>query len=315
VLRIRQKLVSIRIATLIFRPRRKYLSRVRLLPPVQSVGDGIEVHMLLNHARVYEGMWAVYSFSHFTDHYCRIVIHDDGTLTHDDVNMLKRLFPDCRLISRATADMVVVPYLETRQLFRCLKWRQERPVALKLIDIGIMADDTEFVIIDSDVLFFARPDDLVDTLAGTELVPGMPRYSVDVASCYCLTDEELGTILGRECVSACNVGVLRTSAPDLTKIESFLALPAFWEHWWGEQTLWAMDLTLRDAVALPDSYATAPEKMPKGAISLHCCGSPGPRILYYRQALPRAEQVLCAPGASSTTHSSREDEHLTSVAH
>jgi hypothetical protein len=304
----RQRMIRLRMAALTYHPSRKYLPLARTLAPVPTSEGGIEVHMLLHHARIYEGMWAVYSFSYFTGHACRFVIHDDGSLTSEYTHLLETVFPHCKLISRAAADAVVVPYLRQHNLLRCLAWRAERPVARKLIDVGLLATDPEYVIADSDVLFFARPSELVDNPSGSGQGPIVPRYSLDIETCYCLPPDELTTILGRKCISACNVGVLRTSAPDLTRIDSYLAHPAFWEHWWGEQTLWAMDLTLRGAVALPPSYVTAPETIPIDAVSLHCCGIPDSRILYYRQALPRIASIIRGEIAPSLVVPEREGE-------
>jgi hypothetical protein len=69
-----------------------------------------------------------------------------------------------------------------------------------------------------------------------------------------------------------------------------------------------MDLTLRGAVALPLSYVTAPETMPDSAVSLHCCGIPDSRILYYRQALPRVVSMMRGAVAQSPVDPQREGE-------
>jgi hypothetical protein len=122
----RQRMMRLRMAALTARQSRTFLPLARTLRSVPPSHGGIEVHMLLQHGRLYEGIWGLYSFSYFANHRCRLVIHDDGSLSPDDTHPLESVFPHGKLISRAAADAVVVPHLQARGLLRCLEWRAER---------------------------------------------------------------------------------------------------------------------------------------------------------------------------------------------
>ena len=79
--------------------KRFLLPRIFEACPMVSNGD-LEVHMLLNHARVSEGAWSMYSFGHFVEIPCRFVIHDDGSLSYKDISSLNHLFPGIRIVCR-----------------------------------------------------------------------------------------------------------------------------------------------------------------------------------------------------------------------
>ncbi|MDZ8055072.1 MAG: hypothetical protein RMX68_005315 [Aulosira sp. ZfuVER01] len=114
--------------------KRRYLTRITKVRPI-SAGEGtIEVHMLLHHKRIYEGLWALYSFAYFCDQPCRIVVHSDGSLTDVDVTLLKNLFLQCQVIDRQKSDSVVSSYFRNQGMLKCEQLRQQYVHVMKLFD-------------------------------------------------------------------------------------------------------------------------------------------------------------------------------------
>jgi len=213
--------------------RRKYLRRVLQAQPVAADDGNIEVHMLLNQPRIFEGLWALYSFVHFAGQACRIVIHDDGSLGSREMADLHQVFPGCQIISRQTADSVVLGHFQDKSLERCAHLRKTLIFALKLFDPFFFSNSPRFVLLDSDVLFYSRPSELLAGLEETRENLSLPNlYSVDNGYRYCLDREELEVLLGQPCIEQFNPGLIRVNRDVLVldRIERYLEHPSFWNE-------------------------------------------------------------------------------------
>lgn len=254
-------------------------------PPTSTGVDGPEIHMILCHRDLYRGLWALYSLHHFSPGSFRLKIHDDGTLDAQDRCLLERIFPGLVIVPRAVADATVVQRLEAQGLTRCAEARRRFFWALKLFDPAVLSDEASFCLIDSDVLFFSSPRELFN--GGTQ---PQAMYLVDQENSYSLSRPELRQLLGQECLERCNSGLIRL-APDLRRIEAYLAHNSFWVgddsiHSYKEQTLYAMELTASNAAPLPGSYAMPPLAGKSWAYTaVHYCGGPLSSHLYFAEGL------------------------------
>jgi hypothetical protein len=267
--------------------RPRYLRRILEADPIEAGAGPLEVHMLLHHERILEGIWALYSLAHFAEPALQIVVHSDGSLTASDASALRRVLPGTTVISRAESDGRVETRLRDLGLEACLRFRRELIFALKLFDPFFYGDHSAFVLLDSDVLFFQPPGELFD-------LPEANRYSPDNGYRYCLSPAVLREILGTECIQAFNPGVVRVSRGvlDLQKVEHYLQRPEFWgsgsrPHYYAELTLWAMLLTTAGARPLPATYTIAPELNGTIPVSGHFCGGGFPATWFYSRGLPR----------------------------
>jgi hypothetical protein len=275
------------------RARNSYLPMIFRARPIDVSSGEVEVHMLLCHRALCEGAWAVYSFCHFSPVPCHVIIHDDGSLTPDDLAMLKGLLPGIRVIARATADERVNAIFATNKLERCRWLRDGLVFGLKLFDPQIFATHPCFVIMDSDVLFFSEPKEIILEAKRGSCQPIAPLYSLDNGYRYDLSDSEMRRTLGRPCIRHFNPGVMlvRKDSLNFDRIEQYLQLPCFEKDlkpsYFAELTLWAMELTLQDAVALPDSYCICEENVVReGLVYSHYCGGGVPATYYYTRGLP-----------------------------
>jgi hypothetical protein len=208
-------------------------NRKRLLPSITharpiAVGDGaLELHMLLNHARIYEGMWAIYSFAFHAGRHINACIHDDGTLTEQDYASLRKLFPGIRIVDRQTANRQVSNILRRRDLSRSEVFRRDLVLALKLFDPIILCRSKQIAVIDSDVLFFSPPTQFLE-LADR----GANAFSVDFgySNAYCANLVRI-VYPGSEVIPL-NSGILTFKAESfrLERIEAHLECPLLWEH-------------------------------------------------------------------------------------
>jgi hypothetical protein len=81
-----------------------------------------------------------------------LVVHSDGTLGESEVKVLNEcLEGPLTFISREEADDIVSPQIERFPLIS--EFRKNNPLAMKLIDVGLIGNDARIAVVDSDVLF------------------------------------------------------------------------------------------------------------------------------------------------------------------
>lgn len=274
------------------RYKRQFLPQIAKAVPLKA-DSGIDIHMLLHHDRIFDGCWALYSLAYFGELPCRIVIHDDGSLTSGDCSLLESLFLRCRIVRREEADKIVRGTFIKSGLKRCDEFREKLIFGLKLFDPFFFLEGESFILLDADVLIYRNPYELIEAT--------VPVYSLDNGPRYSLPDVELRKLLGRDCIPRFNPGVLRAwkSTIELARIEAYLAHPGFWKmgkpDYYAELTLWAMELTMSGAKPLSNGYAicaASPEE--REVVSGHYCGGDLDASLFYTRGLPYLAPTLLA---------------------
>ncbi|MDQ6670033.1 MAG: hypothetical protein M3069_04690 [Chloroflexota bacterium] len=286
--------LTVRGAVSVARGKTHVLPRILRARPIPT-GDGpVEVHMLLHHQRILEGIWALYSFAYFSQVKCQIFVHSDGSLTDADAGRLQRVLPGVQVISRTESDQRVEHRLRELGLARSLQFRDSLVFALKLFDPFFFGDHSSFILLDSDVLFFRRPAEVLPALADPSCDDAISLYSPDNGFRYCLSAETLQAILGQPCIASFNPGVVRArrAVLDLPFVEQCLQRAEFWgsgtrPHYYAELTLWAMQLTTAGARSLPPTYAITPPLDGPPPVSGHYCGGGYPATWFYSRGLPQ----------------------------
>lgn len=165
--------------------------------------------------------------------------HEDGSLTDDDVAALERHFPDATVIRRAEADSVLDRVLEPFPT--CRNTRQKHNWFLKNFDTWHYAPYDRFIVIDSDIVFFRRPDRIMDWMsAGSDALHVME----DTREKYALERKEIENLMGFPIWKRVNSGLdlMPKAAFDLALAEKYFSLcsPRAREFHFLEQTLFAV---------------------------------------------------------------------------
>lgn len=226
-------------------------------PPIEcGEATDVEVHILTCHRDLLDAIWCLKTFCHFSNTRPAIVIHDDGTLGASDVETLLQHFHGCRIIRRADADAELTEVLSAYP--HCLRFRL-RPdfyCALKLFDAFHLARADKLLLLDSDLLFFRRPVELLKHIAADR-----PCFQRDYQDAYSMPRAALETTFGMAIEPMVNAGLMflqrRHYSDNIDLIERYLGTatsdPArdVNRH---EQTLHAMLLSKYGAKPLGDGY-------------------------------------------------------------
>jgi hypothetical protein len=254
----------------------------------------LPIHLLTGEKDWRLAAWALASFFHFTELGWPVVIHDDGTLSEDARAMLSALFEGCRIIPRAEADDEVAKVL--RPFPFCFDYRNSHPLALKVFDMAHYAQGERFIVLDSDVLFFKRPQEIIDWANAPMSKDSW--FSEDVQEGSIITAAEAREELGVKLWSRVNSGLclLYKPALDFDFCDRALATTSILrgQIWRVEQTLLALCAS-RQAKGglLPKTYEVSLKRnASKDAVARHYV--PAVRDRFYGEGLKRLRDELLA---------------------
>ncbi len=263
----------------IIRPRILKTRPVRL-----SSSDGTcEIHVLTSAKDWLNLVWTLKTFYHFSGRNYGLCIHDDGTLTPKVLAVLQHHFPSARFILQSEADAEILA--ELARFPRCLEFRRTNTLAMKLFDFLHYLKTDRMLLIDSDILFFSEPTELLRRIEDPEY--HLNSVNPDVSSAYTVTASTVREQFGFELLADFNAGlglIQRNSLP-LDWIEEFLSLPDILGHSWRiEQTLFALCSFRYGAELLPEEYRVKLD----GETRSSCKHYVGPiRHHMYGQGIPR----------------------------
>jgi hypothetical protein len=199
---------------------------------------GYEVHILTCERDRTMAFWALKSFYYFLGERPPLVVHDDGSLTEESVRSFQDHFPGCTVVRahQADADPRLREALSSLPLCELWRFRCDFQLAKKLFDFPSLSAEPFIVAIDSDILFFRKPLEILECVRAS-----VPFMSSDYQDAYEFDAPGL--------IPRLNSGLfgLRSEDFDFRLVETLLqsavdAAPArrfeFWKGWL-EQTMLA----------------------------------------------------------------------------
>ena len=263
-----------------------------------SADASLEVHLVCCLKDYLCALWALKTFYFAAGVSYPLVVHLNGTMTTRALSRLRTHLPNARILEQQDIDGTVINWLVNHNCPRLQQVRSKNGFMLKLVDVNLLSEAPRLLVLDSDVLFFRRPDELLSAVRGT--ADGM-LFQRDADSTYNLTLEEARTELGIDLAPRVNTGIMlfAKSAVDLCRCEALLEHPAVARHTgWIEQTLYALVASERDSVRyLSADYLVSlePEENLASLTARHYAG-PSRRYLT-EEGLPFALQTLREGGA------------------
>ena len=247
----------------------------------------VPIHLLTGAKDWRLAAWSLASFFHYSELGWPVVIHDDGTLSEEAQAKLCELFEGCRIITRAESDRVMARAL--RPFPWCADYRAAHPLAIKIFDMAHFAEGDRYIVLDSDILFFGQPKEIVDWAQGP--VARDCWFNEDVQEAALITAAEAREELNVKLWSRVNSGLCLMYKPsvDFDFCDRALAITSILrgQIWRIEQTLFALcaSRNLRGGL-LPKTYeVTLRRNASKDAIMRHYVGAVRDR--FYGEGLKR----------------------------
>lgn len=260
-------------------------------PPANASQASCPLHTASGHELIGLTAWMLASFHHYTERIWPIVLHDDGTLADEDREFIMRLFPDINIIERERADREMKEVLAN--FSACQAYRTEHPLALKIFDVPHFARKEAFLFIDADVLFFQKPERILQWVDEREDACWFNKDAMEASN---VSRAEASNRWGVDLWPRVNSGLnlLRKKALDLDFCEDILTHSSIRSgHIWRvEQTLFALCASrYAHGGLLPSSYEVSlGRSMAEDCVARHYIGSVRER--FWAEGVSRLNRIL-----------------------
>lgn len=273
--------------------REKLRPLVARLPPLPVSSElRYEIHMLCCKRDLDMGIWASWSMMRFLKGEAELFVHSDGTLAHTDTDEWRRIVGRVTLVHREEADQTaresLLPHAPMVH-----HWREVHWASPQLIDVHLFGSAPQLLIMDSDVLTFIPPDEVIGALETKEARFG---WSKDLCDAYSAGPELLHDITGVRVPEGLCAGFLvtpRLTIEDFARLEEMLQLiesdPRIeLNHFWSCQTYYAL-LAGKVSGSAPFSrnYSNTAGRTSSDQILRHYVGIPRVRYRYFNEGVPK----------------------------
>jgi hypothetical protein len=260
-------------------------------PCASQPPEEIPVHILSGKDDWLLACWMLASWFHTTGRNWRVILHDDGHLPAEAAAAFEKIAPGIRRIPAQEADGAVLAALAGHPA--CRDYRQAHPLARKIFDVPTLTASERFIILDSDVLFFRKPEFILRWCAegGDEF-----WFNEDVKEVFPVPFAEVRNRLGIDVWPRVNSGLclLNRSAIDLDLCERALRETTLLQGhiWLVEQSLFAICASARKRGGLlPPEYEVSLEKKARpDAVARHYVGAVRQR--FYGDGIARVKRQL-----------------------
>jgi hypothetical protein len=272
-----------------------FLRNILKTKPIVCDKEGqFELHTLACEQDFLNSLWALKTFYYFAELRPPLVIYDDGSLTEASLAAFAEHFPGCRIVGRDRFDRDMEHFLKAYPISLSYSRMRSFYCALKLFG-PMYYPQSEYVLsLDSDVLFFKRPGELLRHIEN-----GTAFYNNDYQDAYSYPVDFLKNRLKVEVGHKINSGLTylakRDFAGSMDLVESYFGMVAETSKSrgppsWHEQTATAMLLSTAGAEPLSDDYQISRTPVTDRTISHHFVRGSS-RANFYSAGLRRLKEA------------------------
>jgi hypothetical protein len=130
----------------------------------KPVRDDVSMHMLFGARDFLMGLWSLASFYRVMPEVGELVVHSDGSLTQGHMSAIRKLFPQARIEDAKEFMTSHGDLLSGHPVLK--KFREIYPKfqSKKLIDQYVLSGKKIRILLDSDILWFKEPSEIVASL-------------------------------------------------------------------------------------------------------------------------------------------------------
>jgi hypothetical protein len=276
---------------------RQLLNQLKPILSLPISRENCEIMSLVSHYDLPLYLTAIKSFYYHTQKQYAITVVDDGSLTKSDVRGLKQFVRGLRFLSKEEVESLIEPQI--RNYKNIVEIRSKYPEKSKHIDLPLLCSKSKLYILDSDIIFFQNPSEIVNFLDNEAVDKVM--FMSDYQNGYALTKIEAERLFSLNLVPRLNGGLLiyNPKDTDLRLIDNYLHyLISNCNRFINMQTVFALIFSRpkfkNKLIRLPKSY-----NIPIGEsrdlvdpICNHYIGYPEVRRRFYPDALKMLTQIL-----------------------
>lgn len=170
--------------------------------------SNIQIISITSHGDFLMLITALKSFLYYSNIECMITVVDDGTLRSIDFLFLSYMIRDVQLIRNGQIHKIIEKKLGIDDI---LYTHKNSPFLLKKLSLHLLSKKRKVLLLDSDLIFLNKPDEIIDWSHGVydEI------YMRDVINSYILSDVETRHYFGTKPIQRLNSGVIGILKKDL----------------------------------------------------------------------------------------------------
>lgn len=265
-----------------------------VLQPIDTpVKSEVELHMLCGRSHVTMAIWSLWSLLRWADGKIAPVIHSDGSLTPQDVLRFRQFFPQVRFVWEEQAQQWVEQRFAGSE-FDTLRSFRTHIFGSRLLASHMSEQVRVVVAMDSDVLFFERPSEVIERLNATSSEsPVLTSFRdhfdwVTVIAPATEFEARCGTRIERG-FNAGMVVLPKFGEEQFRFLERMLRAytPEWRAHYFAEQTLLALMAGEFGWHELPPLYQIGQPTNSPDAIAIHYVSNKAVRPRFFSEGLPR----------------------------
>ncbi|WP_413666199.1 hypothetical protein ACEN9X_16635 [Mucilaginibacter sp. Mucisp86] len=252
--------------------RREMEQRSVELPPVISYADGLPVYFLTGKNYLYQTLYCIQSLIKSSSAKFKFILVDDGSFNAELLKRVERQLPGAQVITQDRISENLQNALPEARYPYLHKKRAVYPHIKKLTDVHTIPGDAWKLVLDSDMLFWREPIDLINWLNH----PQRPLHMVDCTEAYGYSQQLMEQLAASAIKPLLNVGAigLKSNDIDWDKLENWVKTLEEREgtSYYLEQALSAMLIGSADATVLKaEEYIVnpAPDQINSKAGILH----------------------------------------------
>ncbi len=120
--------------------------------------DNLSMHVLFGHKHLYMALWSIRSYYTVSECIGKLYIHSDGTLTDNDILILKKFFPEAVFIHPDEVPIKWSGEFEAHPAIKSFREKYRDNFFLtKLVDPYFVSDKKCLLFFDIDILWFKNP--------------------------------------------------------------------------------------------------------------------------------------------------------------
>ena len=148
-----------------------FLTR-RVQPISIPVNCDFEWHIMTPKRGLWMTYWAIRSFLYQSNLCPKIIVHDDGTIDEATARMFESKFSNVKILRRLDADKF---FDTTSNIPNIIKRARKSKCffILTFLDHFFLSNSSKVMITDNDVLFFGKPQEIIDFMLGASKIDAM----------------------------------------------------------------------------------------------------------------------------------------------
>jgi hypothetical protein len=248
--------------------------RILVTHPVVCDRDcSYELHTLTFDQDLLATLWSLKTWYHYSGTRPALVIYAGGPLSAKSEAILRKHFPSCKIIRRRIFNIKMNDFLNSYKSSLRHSIMPSFYCALKLFGPMCFAQADSVLYMDSDILFFRKPVELLGHIERQA-----PCFNSDYQNAYALAPECIEGLLPVKLQHKVNAGLFHISRKDLAErlemVETYFAgIPAVDTASWTinrhEQTLNAIILSQAGAARLSNAHQISRTPVTDTTVSHH----------------------------------------------